>query len=88
MEDVTQKTELTLIDLVRKGTMAKFDHFRNGKLYYNIKILSGDFVDNTYQLCLDPEDFIGTDLNRTENSSIFMRWIREELKENRINRVK
>ena len=84
MENATQ---LTLIDLVRKGTMAKFDHFRNGSLYYNIEILSGDFEGDIYQLCLDSVDFLGTDLNRTEKSSIFMRWIKIELKENRINRI-
>lgn len=87
MENVTQKTELTLIDLVRKDTMAEFTHFRNGVLFYNIEVLSGDLEGDVYQLRLDPEDFINTDLNRSEKSSIFMRWIKTELKEKRINRV-
>lgn len=78
---------LTLTDVVRKGTMAEFQYFRNGYLYYNIEILEGDHKGEVYQLCLDSVDFSSTDLNRTEKSSIFMRWIRETMKENLLTRV-
>lgn len=86
-ENTAQTTELTLIDLVRRGTKARFSYFRDGIMFYNIEVLEGDLKGNTYQLRINPEDFNDTDLNRTENSAIFMRWIREELKNKRINRI-
>ena len=56
---------------------------------YNIDIKSGSHEGESYQIVLDLSsgDFEGVDLNRTEKSSIFMRWIRQALKENHLTRV-
>ena len=79
--------DLKLTDLVRKGTKAEFQYYRNSNLYYNIEVLSGDHLGEVYQICLSVGDFSSVDLGRTENSSIFMRWIRKALEDNILTKI-
>jgi len=60
------------------GTMVKFDHYRAGFFYYNVKAKDG----NTYQFFVPREDIGNGTINAKDKASGFMKWIRQALKEN------
>ena len=84
MENKNVKTNaVTIVQLTRPGVMATFTHYRNGYLYYNIKIENGD----VYRVVLDSSEFKECNLDSVCNASLFRRWIREAMIAGELNKV-
>jgi hypothetical protein len=84
MKNVNKNTnEVTIVQLTRPGVMATFTHYRNGYLYYNIKIENGD----VYRVVLDSTEFKECNLEAHCNASLFRRWIREAMIKGELNKV-
>lgn len=89
---ILEMSNITLKELVSKGTQAYFSFYRNGVLYYEVykEWLSSDigyYVDK-YQFPIAVESLDGASVFKKMKSIILMRWIRKALEEGTLVKVK
>jgi hypothetical protein len=83
-----KESTLSIVDLTKKGVIARQTHYRDGYLYYNIELLGIDGKEgDKYRLILDVTEFSGCDVQPVCNASLFRRWIRKALTNGELNKV-
>lgn len=77
-------------DIVKKGRDARFSHYRQGYLYYNILVtqMENEVIKTiTYSFPIEIKDLGGATVSNTEKSVTLMRYIRKALADETFVRV-
>lgn len=76
---------MKVIDVVRNGNVARFDHFCGGNLYYTVDVNGSTYL---FSINTDPREVGTGDFNSEMKAITLMRWIKDSIEKDEFIKIK
>lgn len=78
---------ISIKEIVKNPNIVKFDHFRQGKFYYNVYNPNETPEGTVYQFNVPLEEIGDSTFNGTDKAIYFMRFIRKSIEKNEFIKI-